>query len=140
MPFFLAYMDRGMRWQLSVQHRERLTHFLSVFSPSGRELIKEGLWFYLLSAPGLWVCVLLCMYMCVYGWIVPYLRMFSVTPVQLGLAILPTFRQRHYDSGRADCYPLAKASLRRVSPQQCREVLGTAASAAGRKVITTSSI
>lgn len=54
-----------MQWQLSVQHRERLTHFLSVFSPSGRELIKEGLWFYLLSAPGLWVCVGVHVYVCV---------------------------------------------------------------------------
>lgn len=116
MPCSLASMVRGTGWQLSVQHWERLTHFLSVFSPSGRELIKEGLWFYLLSAPGPWVCVLVCVCMCVRaGLSLPYLRPFSVTPVQLGLAILPTFSQRHCDSGNADRYPLAKASLGRIS-------------------------
>lgn len=79
-PCFLASVVRAMWWQLSVQHGERLTHFLSVFSPSGRELIKKGLWFYLLSAPGPCVCVSLCE--CVRArLILPYLRPFSVTPV-----------------------------------------------------------
>lgn len=89
-PCFLASMVRAMWWQISDQHRKRLTHFLSVFSPSGRKLIKKGLWFYLLSAPGPCVCLCVCV-----DWFCLSETVLSPTSL-VSLAILPTFSQRHY--------------------------------------------
>lgn len=98
----------------------RETDTLSLFPPSGEELIKEGLGFYLLSALGPWVCG------CVRETgreravqIPPPLMLFSVTPVQLGYAILATFSQRHHENSEAECYPLADVVLKRGSAQRC---------------------
>ncbi len=59
-------MVRGMWWQLSVKHGERLTHFLSVFSPSGRELIKKDSGFiYCQPLAHVYMCVCVCVCVCV---------------------------------------------------------------------------
>lgn len=117
-----------------VSNTGRDWHTFSVFSPSGKELIKEGLWFYLLSAPGPWVCV--CVSRTDFA---PSETVFRHTSLA-GPCLSPTFSQRHYDRGNADFYPLAKSSFTRVSPLRCTEVLGTATRAAGRSVITLPSI